>query len=83
MNLFSLSSSVESLFQRWPETIQLFNQNHMACPGCYLASFESLEGALQIYQIKAKPFLDNLHQIVVDSDERQRQASQRNSDSKG
>jgi hybrid cluster-associated redox disulfide protein len=63
---FYLSRSVESLFERWPGTVQLFLQHQMACPGCHLAGFESLEGALQVYQIKHQPFLDDLHQIVAD-----------------
>jgi hybrid cluster-associated redox disulfide protein len=66
--LFNLSSSVESLFERWPKTVQLFVRNQMACPGCYLAEFESLKGALQIYQIKPEPFLNDLHQIITDLD---------------
>ena len=63
--LFALSNSVKSLFDRWPKTVQLFIRNQMGCPGCYLAEFESLNGALQIYQIKQEPFLDDLHQIIA------------------
>jgi len=62
---FYLSRSVESLFEHWPETVQLFLQHQMACPGCHLAGFESLEGALKVYRIKHKPFLDDLNQIVA------------------
>jgi hypothetical protein len=61
---FNLSGSVERLFERWPGVVQLFIQNHMACPGCYLAGFESLEGALQIYQIEQGPFLNDLQKII-------------------
>jgi len=68
MNSFNLSNSVESLFERWPGTVRLFVRNQMACPGCYLAGFESLEGALQIYQLKQEPFLNDLHQIILDDE---------------
>jgi hybrid cluster-associated redox disulfide protein len=60
----NLAGSVESLFENWPETIELFIQHKMACPGCYLAGFESLEGALQIYQIKPESFLNDLDQVI-------------------
>ncbi|HBY06510.1 MAG TPA: hypothetical protein DEH22_01470 [Chloroflexi bacterium] len=56
------------MFVCWPETIYLFIQNHMACPGCYLAKFESLGSALQIYQIAPSTFLDDLHQIITEYD---------------
>lgn len=62
----NLSSSVESLFERWPGTVQLFIRHQMACPGCYLSGFDTLEGALQIYQIEEEPFLDDLQRIISD-----------------
>lgn len=83
MKPFDLSSSVESLFERWPETVHLFIQNQMACPGCYLAGFESLEGALQTYQIKQEPFIDGLRQIITDSKHGESQADQGPPDTKG
>jgi len=66
---FHLSSSVESLFERWPGTVQVFIQHQMACPGCFLAGFESLAGALNVYQIQQEPFLDDLQQIISGDDE--------------
>ena len=62
---FILSDSVESLLKRWPGTIHLFIRNQMACPGCYLAEFESLEGALHVYQVTPEPFLGDLLQIIM------------------
>lgn len=59
-----LAGSVETLFERWPRTVQLFIQYQMACPGCDLAEFESLEGALQVYQLESELFLDDLKQII-------------------
>ena len=64
---FDLSGSVESLFERWPETVQVFIQHQMACPGCYLAEFESLEGALEIYQVEPESFLAELKQIISEN----------------
>lgn len=65
---FKLSSSVESLFERWPGTIQVFIQHQMACPGCYMAGFESLAGALQVYQVEHEPFLAELKQVISNSE---------------
>ena len=65
---FKLSNSVESLFALWPGTVQVFIQYQMACPGCYLAGFESLAGALQVYQVEHEPFLADLKQIISNSE---------------
>jgi hypothetical protein len=46
LKTLKLSDSVESLFERWPGTVQVFIRHQMACPGCYLAEFDSLESAL-------------------------------------
>jgi hybrid cluster-associated redox disulfide protein len=67
-----LSNSVESLFERWPRTVQVFIQHQMACPGCYLAGFESLAGALRVYQIAPEPFLADLKQIISENQHRER-----------
>jgi hybrid cluster-associated redox disulfide protein len=83
-NKFHLSISVESLFEHWPGTVQVFIQYQMACPGCYLAGFESLAGALNIYQIQEEPFLDDLQQIISGVDERENEGSHpKSSDPKG
>ncbi|MBN1668982.1 MAG: hypothetical protein JW862_17955 [Anaerolineales bacterium] len=50
--------------EAWPETVQVFLQHQMACPGCYLAEFDTLEGALQTYQVGPEPFLSDLQRIV-------------------
>jgi hybrid cluster-associated redox disulfide protein len=65
---FKLSNSVESLFKRWPGTVQVFIQHQMACPGCYLVGFESLAGALQVYQVEEELFLEELKQIISKSE---------------
>ena len=65
MSRFHPSGYLESLFETWPETAMLFHRHHMACPGCYLASFETLEAALNTYNIDHELFLENLNQIIA------------------
>jgi len=67
MSRVNLSGHLESLFEAWPETVMLFHRHRMACPGCYLAAFETLESALKTYNIDHEPFLENLSQIIADS----------------
>ncbi len=70
MQPISLSSPVSAIFERWPEAVDVFVQHQMACPGCYLSKFETLEGALIIYQIEPQPFLDRLNQIIAASEKK-------------
>ncbi len=64
MKPVNLSSLVAEIFERWPNTVDLFMQNRMGCPGCYLAKFEELEGALSIYNISEDQFLEKLQKII-------------------
>lgn len=73
LKMYNLSGSVESLFERWPGTVKLFIQYQMACPGCYLAEFESLEGALQVYQVEHEPFLKDLKQLISENQNNERE----------
>jgi hybrid cluster-associated redox disulfide protein len=70
---FNLSGSVESLFERWPGTVQVFIQHQMACPGCHLAEFESLESALEVYQVEHEPFFDDLQQVISENKSSERE----------
>ena len=68
MNQDRLSNVVAEIFERWPNTVNLFLQNRMSCPGCYLAKFEQLDGALLIYDIPSQEFLEALEQIIIESE---------------
>ena len=68
MNHVNLSSVVAEIFERWPNTIDLFMKHRMGCPGCYLAKFEQLDGALLIYNIPSQGFLEALEQIIIESE---------------
>ncbi len=68
MKRVNLSSVVAEIFERWPNTVDLFVQHRMSCPGCYLAKFEPLNGALLIYNIPTQEFLEALEQIITESE---------------
>ena len=60
----TLSSPVKEILKQWPQTVELFLQFRMSCPGCCLAEFEYLENALHIYNIPKEPFLESLQKII-------------------
>lgn len=69
MDKITASSNIGEIFERWPNTVDLFLQFRMGCPGCYLSGFENLKTALQIYNIPYEPFLKNLLEIIEEGND--------------
>lgn len=57
-------SIVADVLHCWRQTIPVFLRHHMACVGCPMAGFESLEGAAAVYGLELEHFLDELQQII-------------------
>lgn len=57
--------TIEELFNRWPQTAEVFQRYHMACVGCALASFCRVTDAIDTYHLAAKPFLAELEAVIV------------------
>jgi hybrid cluster-associated redox disulfide protein len=64
-----LSSTIQEIFDQWPQTIGIFLQYRMSCPGCFLSYFEELEDALRVYDIPKQPFLEELYQVLQQQNE--------------
>jgi hybrid cluster-associated redox disulfide protein len=56
--------TISEILERWPETIPVFIQHRMACVGCSMADFMTLEDALDIYKIKEELFIEELFQAI-------------------
>lgn len=52
--------SVADVLERWPELIPTFLEHRMACVGCSMAAFETLQDAARIYGIHPVRFLEEL-----------------------
>jgi hybrid cluster-associated redox disulfide protein len=52
----------------WHETIPVFLRHRMACIGCPMSTFETLEGAAAVYGLDLEAFLNEL-QAAIPSDE--------------
>ncbi|GAB4397954.1 MAG: hypothetical protein OHK0052_20730 [Anaerolineales bacterium] len=64
--LVSRATPVAEILQRWHFTATLFFEYHMRCPICELATFETLEDALQIYNVDAEAFLGALERMIFE-----------------
>ena len=57
---------IEDILDRWPATIALFLENRMACVGCSLSAFDTLEEALEVYNLRQEEILPLLNDMVVE-----------------
>ena len=53
---------VETFLRRRPQAVRVFLRHRMACPGCDLAPFETLEEVARIYRLPLEAFLRELAQ---------------------
>ncbi len=56
--------TVAELVTCWQETMPVFVHHRMACVGCPMAQFETLEGAAAVYGLKLDSFLNELQQTI-------------------
>ena len=43
---------VDDVLTRWPRAVRAFNRLRMACPGCVMAPFETVNEACAAYGVK-------------------------------
>lgn len=55
---------ISDLLERWPETAVLFNKFNMACVGCVVAPFYSVDDAIAIYGVQRDEFLAKLLLLI-------------------
>jgi hybrid cluster-associated redox disulfide protein len=60
----TLQMTVADIFDRWPEVIPIFLSHKMACVGCSLADFMTLEDALDIYHLNKESFIEEIKNAI-------------------
>lgn len=65
--LFSADSSVADVLARCPRSTEVFLRHRMACVGCPMASFETLESSTKIYELAFDEFLGELELAAAGS----------------
>ena len=59
-----LQMSITEILDRWPEVIPVFLNYKMACVGCSLADFMTLEDALDIYHLNKEQFIEEIQNTI-------------------
>lgn len=52
---------IADVLDRWPETIDVFLERRMSCPGCFMSCFDTLEDAAETYALDEDAFLRELN----------------------
>jgi hybrid cluster-associated redox disulfide protein len=56
--------TISEILDRWPEIIPIFINRRMACVGCSLADFMTLEDALEIYHLNMESFIEEIENAI-------------------
>jgi hybrid cluster-associated redox disulfide protein len=56
---------VDDVMRDWPETIRIFLNRRMGCPGCPIACFHSVEDAAREHGIETEGFLTDLRAVAA------------------
>ena len=56
---------ISDVLERWPETAVIFHKYNMACVGCVVAPFYSIEAAISIYRLDRDQFLQDLAAAIA------------------
>ena len=59
-----LQMNISEILDRWPEIIPIFLNRRMACVGCSLADFMTLEDALDIYHLNMESFIEEIENAI-------------------
>jgi len=58
--------TVSEILEQWPRTARVFYQHKMACVGCALAPFYSLEEAVGIYHLSLDQLRHDLLAVIAE-----------------
>ena len=66
--LITPDMSIEEVLDCWPDSIHFFIEQRMACVGCCLSTFDTLEDALKVYGLPRENILDLLNGMAEGSE---------------
>lgn len=62
--LLASNQTVGEVMRRYPQTVRVFMDLKLACVGCYLQEFCSLEYAARTHQVDLKVLLERLQEVI-------------------
>lgn len=58
---------LEEIFLCYPETIRVFAKYGLACPGCSLAAFDSLERGAKAHGVELVALMDEMNATMAEA----------------
>jgi hybrid cluster-associated redox disulfide protein len=55
---------ITDVLERWPKTADVFHNHAMACVGCAVASFYTINDAALVYRLSAADFVAELSAVI-------------------
>jgi hybrid cluster-associated redox disulfide protein len=67
MDAFNISPqmTIAYILEQWPETVPVFLKHHLACVGCSLNAYSTLEEGMRTYALPQENFLAELQQAAA------------------
>lgn len=65
-----LDMKLDQLLSRWPTAAQVLIAYRMACVGCDFARFHTTRQALDVYNLQASSFMEDLIKVIDRPSER-------------
>ena len=56
--------AVGDVLEKWPETVPVFQELKMACVGCAMAPFDTLDDVATIYKVDLSQFMEALYLAI-------------------
>lgn len=55
---------ITEVLKRWPQTVEVFHRHNMACVGCPVAPYYSIQDAATVYGLSPAVFLAELEAAI-------------------
>lgn len=62
--LITGKTTVAHVLSHWPATVPIFIRHRMACVGCSMSAFETLEEAARVYGLDFAAFMGELENVI-------------------
>jgi hybrid cluster-associated redox disulfide protein len=63
-DVITIEMVVANVLRDWPQTIPVFIEHRLGCLGCAMSDFDTLADVVEIYDLQADRFLNELRDAI-------------------
>ncbi len=64
-NLITKDMGIVEIYQKYPETLGVFQKYGLGCIGCAAARFENIEAGAKVHGVDIEKFVEDLNNAIV------------------